>query len=133
MSENSLEISEIEFGREEFTILVDSLLIKRIPVIFAARGLSMEPEILDGDRVKLEVCSPESVSPGQIVAYRGGGGLMIIHRIVETFEKDGIPYFQAKGDSNKNPDPPAEISRIMATAVRCSGPNPDDQETGNRK
>ena len=66
---------------------------------------SMIP-ILDKGANGIEIIpkSQDDLFIGDIVAYESEQGL-IIHRIVGIEEKDGIKYFELKGDNNSKSDP----------------------------
>ncbi len=68
------------------------------------RGISMLPLLREGDVVILEKKPIEEISVGNIIVYRSVKGHLIIHRVVEIKEIDGVTYFVTKGDNNPRDD-----------------------------
>ncbi len=65
---------------------------------------SMEPTIRVGDLVIVTRVSPTSLTPGNVILYRKGDGL-VLHRIVSIEVEDGQTIIKTKGDANNAPDP----------------------------
>ena len=76
----------------------------------AIRTGSMEPEISTGDFVQTKKVNPEDLQIGMIIAFDAHGlwdgapEYLIVHRIVDNFEEQGIIYFITQGDANTRPD-----------------------------
>jgi signal peptidase len=75
----------------------------KLPRAFVVLSGSMEPVIKTGGLV---VVSPsDTYLKGDVVTFsQDGSKTLITHRIVNTNKKDGVTYFQTKGDANNNPD-----------------------------
>lgn len=86
-------------------------------------GESMFPTILEGDTVKVKLCTDgdlikaghlNSSHPGDIIVYCVGAAIAYIpqptsmwicHRVVYKYFKDGELCFTTQGDNNPEPDP----------------------------
>ncbi len=70
--------------------------------VFVVTSGSMEPGIMPGD---LAVVYPSgNADVGDVIAFKGPQG-PILHRVAFTVHKDGVLYYQTKGDANSGPDP----------------------------
>jgi signal peptidase I len=64
-----------------------------------------------GDLIIIQGVAPEEIEgapypDGDIIVFRqpSAGGELIVHRAIDEVERDGIWYFQTKGDGNLSPD-----------------------------
>lgn len=72
---------------------------------FAARGLSMEPLIMDGDRLFVEPKKREDVGIGDILAYRSpSDAVAVAHRLVRIVSLEGKTYYEVEGDFSRVPE-----------------------------
>jgi signal peptidase I len=80
-----------------------------------ARGSSMSPSIVTGDRITV---SPEqNLRIGDIILFRRGGE-MVCHRLVRVFEKGDITYYQTRGDSFFSLDKPVTSDQILGRVTK---------------
>lgn len=84
-------------------------------VLFAVLGVfppyrvissgSMEPVYYQGDVVFIKKVDPYQLVVGDIIVFNAdGGGIPIVHRIIEIVEEGDTLYFVTKGDSNSFQD-----------------------------
>ena len=94
----------------EFKDLSEDLLTHSYGVRMNARGLSMFPLIWTGDRIMI---SPKKdVSPKDIIVFMRESQ-MVCHTIVRVFEKNGIKYYQTRGNSSSGLDEPITSEQIL--------------------
>jgi signal peptidase len=68
---------------------------------------SMEPKIKAGDVIICHKIDPEDVREEYVIAFfdpASKNDAVLTHRVVDIEMKDGILYFQTKGDSNNSED-----------------------------
>ncbi len=53
-----------------------------------------------GDVIVLTRANPDDVEVGDTIVFDADRPYPIIHRVVRVYEKDGIPYYETKGDHN---------------------------------
>jgi len=76
---------------------------------------SMDPAIPVHSVVLVQPAAPEELQPGEIVAYRSGGSV-VIHRLVENHIVEG--ELVTKGDANAEPDPlKVEYAGVLGTVT----------------
>jgi signal peptidase I len=63
---------------------------------------SMKPTFSAGDAILINVDKEPKV--GSVITYKHPDGVLVTHRVVRTFKKDGFNYFETKGDNNKQVD-----------------------------
>ena len=79
-------------------------------------GQSMLPLFREGDQV--QVAYGAAVRPGDVVAFRQQGKL-IVHRLLRTCYKHGeSPLFITKGDNALHLDPPLKRSDMLGRVIR---------------
>jgi signal peptidase I len=63
---------------------------------------SMQPTFNAGDIILVNV----DIKPkeGDVITYKHPDGVLVTHRAVRTFEKDGTTFFETKGDNNQQVD-----------------------------
>ncbi len=93
-----------------FAHLPEKLLESGISVRVRVAGASMFPIIRTGDRITIR--HEKSPAVGDIVVFRREDR-MVCHRLVRTFEKDGIKYYQTCGDAFYSPDEPIVAEQIL--------------------
>jgi len=80
-------------------------------VLYAALGVfppyrvinsgSMIPTYYEGDVIFIKKVDPSQLQVEDILVFRSkGGGIPIVHRIIDVVEEDGVFYFATKGDNN---------------------------------
>ncbi len=68
---------------------------------------SMDPKIKSGDVIICQEIDGEDVREGFVIAFfdpASKNDTVVTHRVVDIEEKDGILYFQTKGDANNDVD-----------------------------
>lgn len=86
-----------------------SILLILVPYLFKIKPQivlsgSMEPEISVGSLVYiLENIPPEEIQEQDVIAYRRGEQMQVLHRVIQVDEKKKM--FQTKGDANEKADP----------------------------
>jgi len=78
-------------------------LLNHLGYVYPVKGMSMLPNINEGDLVLIKPCSTKDVNIGEIVVYQRGD-TFIIHRVVNKVMKDGEILLMTKGDNNPVPD-----------------------------
>ncbi len=74
----------------------------------------MFPLIITGDSI---IVSPEkNPAVGDIIVFRREDQ-MVCHRLVKVFEKDGVSYFQTRGDSFLDLDEPITVHQIKGKVI----------------
>ena len=86
----------------------------------STRGSSMYPLISTGDRITI---SPEkNLGIGNVIVFKRDDQ-MVCHRLVRVFEKDGMKYYQTRGDSFFNLDEPVTLNQILGKVIRIERKN----------
>jgi signal peptidase len=85
---------------------------------------SMEPTYYEGDIVFIKHVDPHQLLVGDIIVFKPkGGGIPIVHRIIEVKEDNNTLYFVTQGDHNAFPDsfyrplPGIPESEVIGTPV----------------
>ena len=77
---------------------------------------SMAPEIPTGSLVYVRKAKAEQIQAEDVIAYDGGGGALITHRVVENRTLMG--EFVTKGDANEKEDPnPVSYDQLRGQVV----------------
>lgn len=81
--------------------------IEKAPDIFGYKPLtilsnSMQPVFDAGDVILINV--NKEPKEGDVITFKHPDGVLVTHRAVRTFEKDGTTYFETKGDNNEHVD-----------------------------
>lgn len=99
----------------EFKGLSKDLLTRGYVVRMNARGLSMFPLIWTGDRITI---SPEkNINPADVVVFTRESQ-MVCHSVVGVFERDGIKYYQTRGNSSFGLDEAITSEQILGKVTR---------------
>jgi hypothetical protein len=85
------------------------------PVALRIRGSSMLPRLREGDRVELR--ARRFYLPGDIVAFRGLDGRLLVHRVVGFRLRHGRVELVAKGDAAARSDAPIPLSSVIGRAA----------------
>jgi signal peptidase I len=116
-------------GRNNHTILKDiglTLLAEGKTIRIKAHGYSMFPCIKPGSLILIEPLNIRGMPrPGEIIAIKRENGL-IVHRLSKIINKNGIPCYIARGDSNAYADNLVKIDKIAGRIVgaESTGENP---------
>jgi signal peptidase len=98
-------------------MMAGGLLVAAVPVFgnkaLIVRSGSMQPAINVGD---LAVVRPGSgtgfvYKPGDVIAWRGEGGVIVMHRVIDVKEKGQSLFYVTKGDANSEPDAAEVLSK----------------------
>jgi signal peptidase len=65
---------------------------------------SMSPLIGAGDIVIIAKVPGENIKVGDVIQFRKGGGVTVIHRVIDIEETEGRKFFITKGDANDEAD-----------------------------
>jgi signal peptidase len=80
-------------------------------------GGSMEPVMYLGDVAVLSKASGDTVHTGEVIQYRKGG-IIVLHRIIDTVDGRGGKAFITKGDNNNVADSePVLSNQVMGKLV----------------
>ena len=93
------------------------LLTRGLAVRFVARGQSMVPYILDGDRVEIEPLDSKMPCPGAVVLSCSDDRL-ILHRVVRIREDPTGAYVTTKGDAVASADPEIQLEQVLGQLRR---------------
>lgn len=66
---------------------------------FQAKGWSMRPFIRDGDFITVSPIASSSIRIGDVIFYSTAEDKVIVHRVVNKYEKDGRMTMLIKGDA----------------------------------
>jgi len=96
--------------------MCEAVLKNGASVRFHARGLSMQPNINDGEAVELRPATAGEVSKGEIVLAQTGDGLRL-HRVVEKIASGVL----TRGDAGMENDAPSVAIIGKAVAIEKAG------------
>lgn len=65
---------------------------------------SMEPTIMTNEIVLGRITDGTDVKVNDVVTYKRDDGELIIHRVIDIYEKRGVVYYVFKGDNNQKQD-----------------------------
>ena len=65
-----------------------------------------------GDIVFARGMSPENIARGEVVIFQTQRPTPIIHRVIESYEENGVYYFKIKGDNNPDFDRSINEERV---------------------
>jgi len=98
----------------------EDILNNGIDVRIETSGPSMLPFIRTGDKI---IIRPEKkMNIGDIIVFKRDDQ-MVCHRVVRVFGKDGIKYYQTRGDTHFSPDEPVTADQILGKVVRIEREN----------
>jgi SOS-response transcriptional repressor LexA len=98
----------------------EDLLSDGFNVRINTRGPSMFPLIRTGDCITI---SPDkNPDIGDIIVFRRNDH-MFGHRLVKVFEKNGLRYYQTRGDSLFGLDEPVTAGQILGKVIRIERDN----------
>jgi signal peptidase I len=99
-----------------FDDVTAELLQRGARVRFRAIGESMQPTIEDGELIAVEPVSPSVIRRGDILLYRGDGGVRI-HRVIGISRSERNHSFRLCGDASVSSDTPIEATQILGRVV----------------
>lgn len=65
---------------------------------------SMEPALKTGGVIVTKLVPLEEIKVGDIICFQLDHQIIVAHRVIRIFEREGKPWFQTKGDANEEPD-----------------------------
>jgi hypothetical protein len=80
------------------------------------RGNCMQGTIPEGASVRLSVCSPSDLRPGDVVLVEGGNSLSL-HRFLRIASVNSKHWLLTKGDSAVRPDPLSPPQALVGRLV----------------
>ena len=86
----------------------------------STRGPSMFPLIKTGD--KITISPAKCFGVGDLIVFKRDEQ-MVCHRLVRVFEKDGIKYYQTRGDSFFSLDEPVTSDQILGKVTKIEREN----------
>jgi len=101
----------------------------QVPTVFGVAPLvvlsgSMEPTILLDDLIFSKTVDTKTIKDGDIITfYPEGEGTVVTHRVVASYEEEGVRYFSTKGDANNgaDTDPVSEFQVLGLYFKRIGG------------
>lgn len=86
---------------------------------------SMEPLIYPGDMALIEKITSsdqiKNLKTGDIIQFERDDGLLVLHRIIEVVENEGVIKYRTKGDNNSKEDatlvPPENVRGTLVTTI----------------
>jgi len=104
-------LAGLQTDSPRFLAMCEAVLAAGSHVRFHVRGLSMQPNLLDGDKVVLAPASTKELRKGEIVLTQSADGLRV-HRIVDAEASDRIV---TRGDAGQESDLAADkvIGRVI--------------------
>jgi signal peptidase I len=104
----------METAPSRFKGISEDLLSSGMDVRTSTRGFSMYPLISTGDRITINAA--KNLGIGDIIVFKRNDQ-MVCHRMVRVFEKDGMNYYQTRGDSFFNLDEPVTLDQILGKVI----------------
>ena len=95
-----------------FRAMSEAVLAGGCNIRFQARGLSMQPNIHDGDLVVVAPAAFSELRIGHVVLTEFGGGLKL-HRIISIESTKGL--ITTKGDASCEPDVP--VDKVLGRVI----------------
>ncbi len=106
-----------------FVLVIGLLIAIVLPTLLGDRTLviisgSMEPTIHTGAAAVLQPVPSSNLQLGDVVAHTPGtpGAVPIVHRIISITTRNGVRFYQTKGDANRSAD--ADEFTLPTTAWR---------------
>ena len=89
-------------------------------------GVSMEPNIKDGDYIVLQKSShPDfTITEGDVILYFQDNGKATCHRVYHITAIGSVKRYHTAGDSNYFADPPVYENQIVGKVVKTVDDNP---------
>lgn len=86
---------------------------------------SMAPAVPEGSLAVSMPVEPADVARGDIITFVGPTDSLVMHRVVDVFENQGLHRYRTQGDANRTPDPgllrEADIERRVAWSASGLG------------
>lgn len=86
-------------------------------LFFSTAGASMFPFIRWDEQILVKRVPPEKLNIGDIIVYRSEKGDKICHRLARIERRDGLLWFQTKGERSKFYDPPVSQQAILGKVI----------------
>ena len=102
-------------------ISVASLLLQQGKIRFRIVSDSMSPVLRPGDLVELEAAKPAELKAGEIIVF-SRSEVLIGHRLVRSFEKEGTQWVVTKGERGPNEDLPVPTAQVIGRITRIYKP-----------
>ena len=109
-------------------ILLKKAIKKGVRISPKVEGESMLPTLKPGQTITLEHVPFSRVQVGDILVFRGPAH-NVVHRLIETVEKDGKLLYITKGDNNLTADPPASSDKIIGRISSVDGKKMSELES----
>ena len=98
----------------------EDLLENGFDVRMPAIGLSMFPLIRTGDRIT--VTPQKNFVIGDLIVFVREDNV-VCHKLVKSFDKDGVMYYQTRGVSHFGLDEPVTVDQILGKVVKIERDN----------
>ena len=86
----------------------------------AVRSSSMAPAVPRDSLAITTDIDPADVVIGDIVTFRADSGAVVMHRVVEILDVNGVLRFRTQGDLNDDPDPGLTREEAIERRMRWS-------------
>jgi hypothetical protein len=112
---------ELVIGSGDFQALAADILRSGSVLRFRARGISMDPSIVDGDVVEVRRVHSGQVRVGDVILARSAGQRLVVHRVVARTGDAHSPTLTTQGDALQHPDRPIGLDQVLGRATAVSG------------
>lgn len=106
--------TELVLSSADMADFVAAVLERGVPFRFAARGSSMCPFIRSGDVLTLSPLTGRAPRLGEVVAGRGGGDRLLVHRVVTA----GAATCELRGDNCSESDGRVPLGAVLGVVTR---------------
>jgi len=89
----------------------------------AVRSASMAPAVPRDSLAITTDIDPAEIEIGDIVTFRADSGAVVMHRVVEILDVNGVLRFRTQGDRNDDPDPGLTREDAIERRMRWSVSN----------
>jgi len=86
-------------------------------LFFSTAGASMFPFIRWDEQILVKRVPPEKLNIGDIILFQSEKGDKICHRLARIESRDGLLWFQTKGERSKFYDPPVSQQAILGKVI----------------
>ena len=101
----------------EFESLASEILGDGHALMFRARGNSMQPSILEGDVLEVQVVGSDDIRRGDVLLCALQEDKIIAHRVIQTLHVDDQPQFLIKADARFTPDGILPFDQVLGRVV----------------
>ena len=106
-------MSVLGLNRADFRAIAAQLLENGHRVRFQASGSSMQPFIQDNDILEVAPLVGKRINYGDVLLVENEEGKLLVHRVVKTRYREGIPIYLIKGDTCTSPDGWFRVENIL--------------------